>query len=73
MQYNYFVILKTYLEERYEISYCNQEVYNINIENILGCDVNEKVKYIYENYKKYDLVWFKEGKYLGEVNFGSVY
>lgn len=69
LQYNYFEILKTYLKERYEISCCKQEIYNVNIETILGVGVDEKVKYVYENYKKFDLVWFKEGKYLGEINF----
>lgn len=69
LQYNYFEILKSYLVKRYEISCCNQEMYNINIDNILGIGVNENVKYIYEHYKKFNLVWFKEGKYFGEVNF----
>ncbi len=69
MQYNYFEILKSYLEERYEISCCKQELYNTNVDSILGIGVNDNVKYIYENYKMFDLVWFKDGKYYGEVNF----
>ena len=69
MQYNYFEMLKSYLEKRYELSCCNQEMYNIKIDNILGIGVNENVKYIYEHYKKFNLVWFDEGKYLGEVDF----
>ena len=69
MQYNYFETLKKYLEERYEINCCRQEIYNISIDSILGLGVDEKVKYVYENYKIFDLVWFKDGKYFGEVNF----
>ena len=69
LQYNYFEMLKSYLEKRYELSCCNQEMYNIKIDNILGIGVNENVKYIYEHYKKFNLVWFDEGKYLGEVDF----
>ena len=52
LQYNYFETLKAYLEKKYEISCCNQEMYNINIDNILGIGVNENVKNIYEHYKK---------------------
>ena len=69
LRYNYFETLKAYLEKKYEISCCNQEMYNINIDNILGIGVNENVKNIYEHYKKYNLVWFKEEKYFGEVDF----
>lgn len=69
LQYNYFEILKEYLEDRYEISCCRQEIYNINIDSILGSGIDEKVKYVYEKYKTFDLVWFKDGKYFGEINF----
>ncbi len=69
MNYNYFDILKKYLEENYEIISCEQAIYNIEVDNILGNEVNEKVKYIYEHYKMFNVVWFKNKKYWGEVSF----
>ena len=69
MVYNYFEKLKSYFKKNYEISCCNQEIYNINIDNILGIDVDENVKFVYEHYKKFDLVWLKNEKDFGEINF----
>lgn len=69
MYYNYFDILKKYLEENCEIISCEQAIYNIEVDNILGNEVNEKVKYIYEHYKMFNVVWFKNKKYWGEVSY----
>lgn len=66
---NYFVDLKTYVSNFYEIKFVDELLCNINIENILGFEVNAYVKDIYEHYKTFNLVWFNEGKYWGEVNF----
>lgn len=69
LYYDYFDILKKYLEENYEIMSYEQTIYDINVENILGIVVDEKVKFIYEHYKKFNIVWFKNKRYWGEVNF----
>ena len=69
LNYDYFNILKQYIEKEFEINSLKQAIYNINVDSLWGICVNEKVKYIYEHYKIFNLVWFKDGKYMGEINF----
>lgn len=66
---DYFKELKEYLKGRYTIKNYKEILYHNNIENLLGFDINEDVKYIYNRYKIFDMAWFKDNKYIGEIFF----
>ena len=69
--FDYFENLKQYVNDNYEIDSYESEQYDIIIENILGYDVNDNVKYIYEHYKSFELLWFANNSYRGEINYVS--
>ncbi|MBO4863451.1 MAG: hypothetical protein J5517_03745 [Eubacterium sp.] len=69
MTNNYFGNLIEYLKENYEIDTFKQSLCDMEVDNIIGIEIDDNVKNIYEHYKLFNLVWFKEGKYWGEINY----
>lgn len=67
---DYFFNQKEYLKGKYEINNFQEELFNIELDNILGFEVDEDIKNIYKHYKKFNITWFENaGKYIGEINF----
>ena len=67
---NYFNNQKDYLNSNRFSSNIREKIGLIELNDILGHSINEDIKYIYQHYMEFDLLWSdKEGKYLGEIHF----
>ena len=67
---NYFANHMKFLKNKYIIKNFKEVLYDINLSDFLGYEINDEVKNIYNHYKEFTLSWFdKNGKYIGEINF----
>ena len=68
---DYFSDLKKFLKNKYTVIIHEEVLYNIEVDKILGFEVNSEVKNVYRHYKIFDLVWLHNNKCIGEVHFVS--
>lgn len=65
----YFKELKEYLSKKYTINNYSEKICVNSIDNILGFSINEDVKNIYNRYERFNISWFDNEKYMGEIFF----
>lgn len=66
----YFDELKEYISTKYEVKLINERRCCQKINNILGQDVNEDVRNVYENFEELEMAWFNSsGRLIGEIDF----
>lgn len=67
---NYFVTLNNYIKDTYLVIEKIQKLTNIEVSDILGFEISDDVRYIYEHYSEFKLLWSnKNNKYVGTVDF----
>ncbi len=63
----YQYVSQNYIVNEFEESHCSK-----NIDMLLGYNISEATRKIYSSYEKFELVWFKDDNYLGEIHFVPV-
>lgn len=69
---DYFTILKDYVKNNYLIVKESEKLTNIKVIDVFGSELDNNVRFIYEHYSTFRLLWSnKENKYIGTVDFVS--